>query len=211
MLVYNGRYVHRNKNGPRRKGVHGFHFLKIISGVFQMSITQEFKIMKENSHIDKNTFDYLKPDKPKVGRFYLLPKIHKVNNPGRPIVSANGHPTEKNLRIRQFPPSTSCRSVTLTFERHHWLSSKNGIHVKCKIVMLQYQCEQLDKTFRWWFFNDSLVLGLSTCFDTVQFPPSTSCRSVNLTFERHHWLSSKNGIHEHPSFGDHSCFDGRYV
>jgi hypothetical protein len=45
--------------------------------------------MKENSHIDKNTFDYLKPDKPKVGRFYLLPKIHKVNNPGRPIVSAN--------------------------------------------------------------------------------------------------------------------------
>ena len=51
--------------------------------------------MKENGHIDKNTFDYLKPDKPKVGRFYLLPKIHKVNNPGRPIVSANGHPTEK--------------------------------------------------------------------------------------------------------------------
>jgi hypothetical protein len=25
--------------------------------------------------------------------------------------------------------------------------------------MLQYQCEQLDKTFRWWFFNGSLVPG----------------------------------------------------
>ena len=25
----------------------------------------------------------------------MLPKIHKENNPGRPIVSANGHPTEK--------------------------------------------------------------------------------------------------------------------
>jgi hypothetical protein len=37
----------------------------------------------------------LKPNKPKAGRFYLLPKFHKVNNPGRPIVSANGHPTEK--------------------------------------------------------------------------------------------------------------------
>ena len=59
-------------------------------------ITQELTIMKENSHIAKNTFDYLKPDKPKAGRFYLLPKIHKVNNPGRPIVSANGHPTEKS-------------------------------------------------------------------------------------------------------------------
>jgi hypothetical protein len=29
-----------------------------------------------------------------VGRF-VYPKIHKANNPGRPIVSANGHPTEK--------------------------------------------------------------------------------------------------------------------
>ena len=28
-------------------------------------------------------------------RFYLLPKIHIVGNPGYPIVSANGHPTEK--------------------------------------------------------------------------------------------------------------------
>jgi hypothetical protein len=63
---------------------------------FSTKITQELKIMKENSHIDKNTFDYLKPDKPKVGRFYLLPKIHKVNNPGRPIVSANGHPQKKS-------------------------------------------------------------------------------------------------------------------
>jgi hypothetical protein len=31
---------------------------------FSTKITQELKIMKENSHIDKNTFDYLKPDKP---------------------------------------------------------------------------------------------------------------------------------------------------
>ena len=38
---------------------------------FSTKITQELQIMKENSHIDKNTFDYLKPDKPKAGRFYL--------------------------------------------------------------------------------------------------------------------------------------------
>jgi hypothetical protein len=100
--------------------------------------------MKENSHIDKNTFDYLKPHKPKVGHFFLLPKAHKVNNPGRPIVSANGHPTEKI-------------SVDL----------QKMLSIKCKVVILQYQCEQLDKTFRWWFFNGSLVPGLSTCFDTV--------------------------------------------
>ena len=86
---------------------------------FGTKLTQELKIMNETSHIDNDTFDYLKPDKPKAGRFYLLPKIRQVNNLGKLIVSANGYPTEKNLRIRRFPPSTSCRSVTLTFEGYH--------------------------------------------------------------------------------------------
>ena len=35
----------------------------------------------------------------KPGRFYILPKIHKTGNSGRPIVSSNSHPTE---RISQF-------------------------------------------------------------------------------------------------------------
>ena len=32
---------------------------------------------------------------PRTSRFYMLPKIHKPNNPGRPIVSACCCPTEK--------------------------------------------------------------------------------------------------------------------
>ena len=35
----------------------------------------------------------------KPGRSYIIPKIHKTGNPGRPIVSSNSHPTE---RISQF-------------------------------------------------------------------------------------------------------------
>ena len=45
--------------------------------------------------IDKETHNYLTPQDRKAGHFYILPKIHKAGNPGRPIVSANGHPTEK--------------------------------------------------------------------------------------------------------------------
>ena len=33
-------------------------------------------------------------DQRKAGRFYLLPIIHKAENPGRPIISAIGHLTE---------------------------------------------------------------------------------------------------------------------
>ena len=45
--------------------------------------------------ISEKNMAYLIVDPPKAGRFYFLPKIHKAGNPGRPIVSANGHPTEK--------------------------------------------------------------------------------------------------------------------
>ena len=42
---------------------------------------------------------YLIQTDPKPGRFYILPKVHKQGNPGRPIVSRNSHSTE---RISQF-------------------------------------------------------------------------------------------------------------
>ena len=53
-------------------------------------------IDKKNKQTNKQ---YLLHKDPIPGRFYILPKIHKVNNPGRPIVSSNNHPTE---RISQF-------------------------------------------------------------------------------------------------------------
>jgi hypothetical protein len=74
--------------------------------------------MKENSHIDKNTFDYLKPDKPKVYASIYYLQFIKSTTPGDPLFQQMGT-LQKNLRIRRFPTSTSCRSATLTFQRHH--------------------------------------------------------------------------------------------
>ncbi|KAJ1194305.1 hypothetical protein NDU88_003594 [Pleurodeles waltl] len=39
--------------------------------------------------IDETTADVLVHPKPRPGRFYMLPKIHKMNNPGCPIISGN--------------------------------------------------------------------------------------------------------------------------
>ena len=56
--------------------------------------------LHKNNLIDYETFKYLSSNfDPKSGRFYILPKIHKQGNPGRPIVSSNSHPTE---RISEF-------------------------------------------------------------------------------------------------------------
>jgi hypothetical protein len=58
--------------------------------------------MHARSHIDDKTMEYFTPGNPKPGRYYLLPKIHKENNPGRRIVSANGQPTEKISEFNDF-------------------------------------------------------------------------------------------------------------
>ncbi len=53
------------------------------------------------NEINKDTFLYLTDFKPRTSRLYLLPKIHKEKRPPpcRPVISANGSPTE---RISEF-------------------------------------------------------------------------------------------------------------
>ena len=60
------------------------------------TVKDYLQYMKVNEYINKDTYSYLMPSNPTCSRFYILPKIHKnrQNPPGRPIVSANNHPTE---------------------------------------------------------------------------------------------------------------------
>ena len=66
---------------------------------------QEIKVfledMYQNTEIDISVQEYLLEDTHRTSQLYLLPKIHKnvLPPPGRPIISANGCPTE---RISQF-------------------------------------------------------------------------------------------------------------
>ena len=41
-------------------------------------------------------------DNPKTARFYLLPKVHKINNPGRPITNATNSPTSSIAEFVDF-------------------------------------------------------------------------------------------------------------
>ena len=74
------------------------------------SVLTEMKNLK--LIIEKN-FDFMNVQKPKAGRFYLLPKIHKkqVHVPGRPICSSIGHPTCNinkfvDAHIKDYVPTT---------------------------------------------------------------------------------------------------------
>ena len=56
-------------------------------------VTEVLKQLQEEEAIEKTLFDKLRPNLCRAPRFYGLPKIHKPNNPLRPIVSAIGSPT----------------------------------------------------------------------------------------------------------------------
>ena len=70
-----------------------------ITDTIQQRVTVYIERMFNDGYIDEKTITYLVQTNVKPGRFYILPKIHKTGNPGRPIVSSNSHPTE---RISQF-------------------------------------------------------------------------------------------------------------
>ena len=54
--------------------------------------------------ISDSTLDYFLVNNPKLGRFYLLPKIHKrlQNVPGRPVISNSGYYTENISAFLEF-------------------------------------------------------------------------------------------------------------
>ena len=79
-----------NLGGKKNAGEKSYKFFRI-----QVYVQR----MHRDKIIDDDTRRFLIQTDPKPGRFYILPKIHKQGNPGRPIVSRNSHPTE---RISQF-------------------------------------------------------------------------------------------------------------
>ena len=91
---------------------------------FAKKVADAVSEMLNGDHISEKNAIYLTVDQPKAGRFYLLPKIHKAENPGRPIVSANGHPTEKNIRICGLTSSAPCAELTILLAGYHRLPEK---------------------------------------------------------------------------------------
>ena len=61
---------------------------------FSKQIQTTLTNMHSRDVLTNKALAFLSPTGSKAARFYILPKIHKPGNPGRPIVSGNGSPTE---------------------------------------------------------------------------------------------------------------------
>ena len=59
-------------------------------------IKSALRKIKNRMEVPSETLDYFSINNPKIGRFYLLPKMHKRlhNVPGRPVISNSSYFTE---------------------------------------------------------------------------------------------------------------------
>ena len=59
-------------------------------------INERVRRLHSDGYISDSTLQFLLINcNARAGRFYLLPKIHKKNSPGRPVISGCNTPTEK--------------------------------------------------------------------------------------------------------------------
>lgn len=63
-------------------------------------INVRLNTLHDDGYISDSTLQYLLINSDaRAGRFYLLPKIHETNCPGRPVISGCNTPTEENICI----------------------------------------------------------------------------------------------------------------
>ena len=67
--------------------------------------------MKNNNELDEDIAEGLKPIEPRTPRFYLLPKIHKEGNPGRPVISSVNCHTSKISSFVDYHIQDSAQSL----------------------------------------------------------------------------------------------------
>ena len=100
--------------------VESMYFRVRILNLQRLTYTKEYvKRILNDELVDKKNKQYLLHEDPKPGRFYILPKSHKVNNPSRPIVSSNNQPTECISQFVDFHRQTLGLHYTVIRQRYH--------------------------------------------------------------------------------------------
>jgi hypothetical protein len=86
--------------------------------------------MYQEGDIDETVKKYLTDIKSKTPNLYLLPKIHKQikPTPGRPVVSANGCPTEKISQLVDHFLNPGCKDIrSFVKDTTHFLNLMGGL------------------------------------------------------------------------------------
>ena len=100
------------------------------TSLFRKEVADFVEDMYQNGEIDESVQKYLMHDTHRTPQLYLLPKIHKGINPppGRPIISANGCPTENISQFVDFFLNPSCMTLpSFVKDTTHFLKLINDL------------------------------------------------------------------------------------
>lgn len=137
------------------------------------------------------------PQNSKPGRFYLLPKIHKDNNPGRPIVSSNGTATEKissfiDYLIKDIPQSFP----SYIKDTGHFLREVSGIKVPPGSFLVTMDVASLYTNIP---HSDGILAAVSCYGDSgscLDVTPATLETLLHLVLEYNHFEFDNTHYHQ---------------
>ena len=90
---------------------------------------------KQEQLIPKETAEILKIKDPKAPKFNMLPKIHKINNPGGPVVSFIGcHSTNISKSVDYLKPIV--KNVEDSNEFLNKITTAKNIPANCLLVTM---------------------------------------------------------------------------
>ena len=99
-----------------KRQLNDIKFYRLLDTDITCDIQTRIRVYVQRMHkdniIDDETKRFLIHTDPKAGRFYILPKIHKQGNPGRPIVSTEQSSHRTHLSFHRLPSQTSCSHYT---------------------------------------------------------------------------------------------------
>ena len=98
-----------------------------IQTYYSKQVSDVVWVMLDEGHISEKNLSYLLVDQPKAGRYFLLPKIHKSGNTGRPFVSSNGHLAEKISVFCSASPAPCPESTVLFTRQHRFLREQDAL------------------------------------------------------------------------------------
>ena len=86
---------------------------------------------KAKELIDEDIHKILFRSIPRTSNLYLLPKIHKANNPGRPIINSAGNLTETLLAFVESRAMSKTLHISFNSPKNSELRQRISLHSRC--------------------------------------------------------------------------------
>ena len=133
--------------------------------------------LKKSNLLTEKTANMLKTNNPKTPKFYTLPKIHKENNPGRPVISSiNCHTANLSKFVDYHLQEHVTKTSSYVKDTTDFLNKTKDINVPPNSLLVTMDVKSL-------YTNIPNGEGLSAINDTLKNSNTpTSLKTVILTF-----------------------------